>query len=683
MSILHGAIHPSVIKKDDMPYGSLLSEAAFFPFKGCYDVKVDQHAKHAFAAFKNGLAIFDLKDPAAPTLISRLDGLGGSRQIALDETCAYITARSDGLYIVDIRNLTEPCLTSVFDTVELATGIDVWGNLCLVASRHLGVEIIDVADPQNPRYLSSVLAGEAQSVFIDGTLMYVGDWVNRTVHIFDVSNPRRPSRVTAFILDGFADGIFVQSGICYAATGHHNAKLKNRRKYVNYTYITPEMMEDGYGRGHGLEIFDVSDPAAPEYISSVKFPPLYVSPNDTWRVTVSGDYAYVTDTYNGMFIIDITDLSTPRFEAYFKLDYIEKGLAGFGPAIQRLTHPITGAACATGFVYAAGCTTGMHVLQFDRCMPVPPQSKPSFAIPPEEKRRDSFYSSEGQVHAVTFCGNTLVAACGNKGLAALDEDGAELHLLETEGIAHDVQYADHKLFAAEGMRGVAVYDYSDADGFRYGSRLLFDEGKTCARQVVVAPKPHLLAVQLQSGLVAFVRYDNNNLSLVNTVKAGGMLYHRHLCRDVLCARYVGALPLSKGLVLYNVSGKEPGPADIVSGLESCPIEDGAAFTNDSIILINRRKYAVVRNPADIQDPRAIKMRSVPGARLNGQPFSCGRTLVLVNRCLGTAEFIDITDTENPVYVRTEQLPGHPECAAENGGYIWISCGHGGLYRFGT
>jgi len=53
------------------------------------------------------------------------------------------------------------------------------GDYCFVTYRHMGVEIINVSDLCRPMHVSNVLAGEAQSVFVDGNFLYVGAWVNR------------------------------------------------------------------------------------------------------------------------------------------------------------------------------------------------------------------------------------------------------------------------------------------------------------------------------------------------------------------------------------------------------------------------------------------------------------------------------------------------------------------------
>ncbi len=50
-----------------------------------------------------------------------------------------------------------------------------------------------------------------------------------------------------------------------------------------------------------MEIFDLSDPAQPVFVSRIKFPSFYEMGNDMWGVTVVDGLAFVADTHNGMF----------------------------------------------------------------------------------------------------------------------------------------------------------------------------------------------------------------------------------------------------------------------------------------------------------------------------------------------------------------------------------------------
>jgi hypothetical protein len=681
MSILNGSIHADVIRDEEMPFGKLLSQTDSYPISGCYDVAVDEQAQYAYVAHQNALSIYDLTDTAHPVWLSTLEGLGSSRQIVVQNSCAYITARADGLYIVDVSDVRKPKLASHYDTLELATGIAVSGNLCLVVNRHLGVEFIDVSEPASPVFISSVLAGEAQSVCIDGNFVYVGDWMNKSVQVFDVSDTSKPVKISTIAVDGFADGVFARDGYCYIATGHHSARLKNRRKYYKYTYVIPQMLEDGYGCGHGLEIFDVSNPYRPEYVSSVKFPPLYVSGFDTWLVAVSGKYAYVADTYNGLFVVDVSNIGCPSFTAYYRLPIMEKPQPASPPSLQNLSYPITGIAPANGYMLAAGFMTGLHVVKFDKCAAVPVSPHITYSLQETQiSHKDLFFYRNGQVHTVDFCDGAAIIAAGNDGLVAVDANNPQilLHHIKEVAIVHDVQVLGHLVVTAEGQHGVSLYEYSTANGFIRKDR--YDFGLDSAREVVLFRTRGIVAVQLANSSIGFLQITpTGKWEFIDKVSGLGNLYHHHLCRTPLDEKYLGVTPLTEGFIWYDLSGESPKRTSWAINKQACPIEEGGAVVGSKTILIQKRNYIVIEKPEDTANTEAFQTVKVDGAWLNGQPFVCGSLLLLVNRCEGTVEFINIKDIYNPVFVQRISLPGNPEYAVLHDGKYWIACGHGGLF----
>lgn len=679
MSILNGSIHADVVNEESMPFGPFLVQTNNQAIGGCFDVAVDEQARFAYVAHHGALSIFDLSEPAQPAHLSTLEGLGKSRQIAVQRGYAYITARDDGLFIVDVRDGKCPQLAYHYDTVELATGVAVNGNVCLVTNRHLGVELIDVSNPTSPRFITSVLAGEAQSACIDGNYMYAGDWMNKRVHVFDISDASQPRKVSVFSVDGYADGVYARDGYCYVATGHHSARLKNRRKYHNYTYVVPQMFEDGYGCGHGMEIFDVSDAYNPEYVSSIKFPPLYVSGFDTWLVTVSGSFAYVSDTFNGLFVIDISRKSSPAFVGYYRLPLMTEPQQASPPSLQALSYPVTGIALANGYIMAAGYKTGLHVLRFDECAPVPHRYQTYGIGDAGTDGAPAAFRCEGQVHTVDFCEGTAIVAAGNGGLFAVNANnpGERLHHIQDVPIVHDVQVLDRYVVVAEGLHGVAVYAYSPETGFAFIDRSSF--GASSARQIVLFRQRRIAAVQLSTSAIGFLRIaPDGRLEPLGTVNGMGLNYYRQLCRTPLHERYVGDTPLNGGLIWCEIGDDGPRKTDWFAGKQSCPIEEGAEVRGSSVIVIRKRHYIVLEKPEHTADIEAASKMKVDGAWLKGRPFVCGRMLLLLNRCYGTVEFIDISDIHRPSFVKRITIPGIPEYAVLHNGQYWIACGHAGL-----
>ena len=239
------------------------------------DVALDGNYLYAIGGER--LHIAQLDDPGNPKLVGQLAGLGNVRQIAVRDGIAYVTAREDGLFVVDVRRPDRPALLYHYDTIELATGICLSGPVAFVACRQNGVELIDVSNPCRPTHLSTVRPGEAQSVVCRDGLLYVGTWVSREVVICDVSDPRHPRVLSRASMDGYADGVDVRGNLLYAATGHHARPIPCKSPGDPGFGLLHGLKagDPGFGEGHGLEIFSTKETGRPILVGRIKFPTWY------------------------------------------------------------------------------------------------------------------------------------------------------------------------------------------------------------------------------------------------------------------------------------------------------------------------------------------------------------------------------------------------------------------------
>lgn len=127
--------------------------------------------------------------------VSRLTGLGDVRQIALCDSGedVIITSRQNGVYIVNISDPKKPYVRSVYDSIELATGVCVCGDCAFVCNRQYGVEAVDISDLDRPRHIMNMrVGGEVQSCMVKNGVFYGGLWAEGRVKMFDVSDPKTP-----------------------------------------------------------------------------------------------------------------------------------------------------------------------------------------------------------------------------------------------------------------------------------------------------------------------------------------------------------------------------------------------------------------------------------------------------------------------------------------------------------
>ena len=128
------------------------------------DVFASGHMAYV-AAWDEGLLAIDLIDPTHPRLVSRLpvDGyatsVGGNDRTVLvgrSKTDPMLINRTE-LWVVDVTNPAQPNLESKLDLPTTTWDIDVRGPLAFLANGSEGVQVIDIADPDHPTWLKSLM----------------------------------------------------------------------------------------------------------------------------------------------------------------------------------------------------------------------------------------------------------------------------------------------------------------------------------------------------------------------------------------------------------------------------------------------------------------------------------------------------------------------------------------------
>ena len=609
------------------------------------------------------LHIFDISNPADPELMGLLDGLGNTRQISVSDGIAYITAREDGVFIVDVGEPQRPKLLCHYDPIEVATGADISGQVLFVTCRHHGVELVDVSEPEKPLHLSAVRTGEAQSVAVWGGYAYVGVWGTSELVVVDVKNAREPGITARCPLDGYGDGVAVRGKYVYVATGHHS---RERRTWY------PGKDDPGYGHGHGLEIFDISNSAEPIFVSRIKTPRFYKLGNDMWSVKVAGSYAFVADTHNGVFVVNIKDPKNPYFVAHRQLPYV---------ADRKLSSFAGGLALAKDYIYVAGGWTDLHVVAApgvaEACS-YKPDASPPFVPPskPESNSRFRIYRPDGQVHAVDFMGNTAVIAVGSDGLHLVDlwPEIRILNRYDTEGFALGVKVDGERVYVAEGEGGLSIWRKSDPGTLTFQSR--YQPRGQIVRDIE-APLPGKYAL-LQVNLSILDIVDVSNPFAPKRVfrdEGHGFVYH---IGDKLTEnRYAFVLWQLDGLRWYNVSGSSrPG----FTGDECAH-----RFGNTGAVMLDNKHLVVYsggflllerRKHEPSADMRILRIDDHP---LRGKPRLYDSKLYISNKATGDISVIDISDINNPKLIEYLNIPGNPGKITLHNGILIIPNGYEGLW----
>ncbi len=138
-----------------------------------------------------GLAIYDLVDPAAPTLLE-LMGVPLASEVAWANGMLYLLS-SASLHIVDVADPQEPRLQKTLLIAEDPHSMDVVGDrLTLLAGG--AVRTYDIADPTAPLLLGSsgTVRGEELRLFDTTAVTFAGTYTYTYFSLVDLGDPAAP-----------------------------------------------------------------------------------------------------------------------------------------------------------------------------------------------------------------------------------------------------------------------------------------------------------------------------------------------------------------------------------------------------------------------------------------------------------------------------------------------------------
>lgn len=246
---------------------------------------------------------------------------------------AYVPARYDGLRIFDVSNPAEPREVAVVDAHELQGepySVAVQGDYAYVAVAENGLRVVDVAQPDSPRLAGSYDApgsGIGLDVVVAGGRAYIagsyddGEEDREGLLVVDVGDPANLRGIGSLALPGPAVGVAVNGSYAYVAAGD-------------------------------LHVVDVSTPEQPSLVSSLDLK------DDALDVVLEGeggvpasaaDSAYVAVGRAGVYLVDVSDPSAPRFVSSFDTPGSAESIAtdarhvyvadGAGGVVILLMHP--------------------------------------------------------------------------------------------------------------------------------------------------------------------------------------------------------------------------------------------------------------------------------------------------------------------------------------------------------
>ena len=243
---------------------------------------------------------------------------GPADLIRVEGAWAYVSAGKT-LTVFDISKPEAPKRAGNYTFPEKIWGFRVVGSLVYVAADFFGLGVLDVSNPSAPTLRGSLKTpGQAKNVAVFGTKALVADHMSGLDYI-DVSNAATPVKVGSLFLEGYARDVIAAGSLAYAIdapTGLYVLDLAKADPLEPLSTVqsanAPGFIElsDSSASprlaclvGAGLlQIYDVTNPAAPVKVATLK------TPGRPLRASLKGRLAYLADGPEGL---QVVDLSTP------------------------------------------------------------------------------------------------------------------------------------------------------------------------------------------------------------------------------------------------------------------------------------------------------------------------------------------------------------------------------------
>ena len=236
---------------------------------------------YAYVSGGHTFTIYDVSDPSNPVARGSHTFPQEIWGFRLTADRAYVGANFFGLGILDISDPDAPALLGQHRTLGQTKIGDIASGKVGIIDHMEGFVLIDVSDETAPAGIGSFfLDGYARDVVTAGTIAYATDSPSG-LYVFDLSRPGMPEPV----------------GVVHAPAAPRDIEVSVG------TDSRPTLI---VGAGGGdLQVYDVSDPAAPRKLSS------FETPGRASRVSLDGDYAYLADTEAGVQVVDLSDPANP------------------------------------------------------------------------------------------------------------------------------------------------------------------------------------------------------------------------------------------------------------------------------------------------------------------------------------------------------------------------------------
>ena len=247
--------------------------------------------------------------------------------------------------IYDVADPSRPVALGSHTFPQEIWGFRLSGDRAYVGANFFGLGILDISDPGAPVLLGQhKTPGQAKIGATASGKVGIIDHMEGFV-LADVSDETAPTGAGSFFLDGYARDVVTAGTLAYATdspTGLYVFDLARSGMPEPVGVLhAPNAPRDidvspgGAGRptlivgagGGDIQVYDVSDPEAPEKIASV------ATPGQAARVSLNGNEVFVADAEAGVSVVDVADPGGPVLVGTFPTPAPARDISADGPLV--------------------------------------------------------------------------------------------------------------------------------------------------------------------------------------------------------------------------------------------------------------------------------------------------------------------------------------------------------------
>lgn len=623
---------------------------------------------YLYAGAGDQIYSIDISNPLQPKVLSSTRVYGLIRQMVVQEGTLFASARESGCWIVDVSDPLHISLITRYETVELATGIEVAGNVLFLGTRQNGVECVDISDVRHPIHIRMEKTGESQSVCYKDGILYSGEWGPHSVTVIDAHDMSALKTLGTVNLQGFGDGVWISGKYLYVSTGHH--------------LVAPGLSEqERHGNGHGVEIFDITDPRNPVFVSRVAFDKAFSHYNDYWtpRPCSDGKYVICADTVNGLYVADSSNPRQP--ELISRVHFLTED--GQDIAVNSV-------AIAKGVVFAA--LWNSYGLVGFVCPEAYPEIREKGLEPANPQYRFHYQTNAGShfrawkpdggapVRGVAAKDDLLFAACSFGGLAVFRRSCRGKLVKVGHGpmpYAEDVKVRGNRLYVAEGADGLAVYEIGKKGSLKELARYkdFAKDGPNAWCLWVYVPSEKWVVASTRYGGNYYISMENFPTLRFEAYIGDGPGWDKFAANEADSRGMYPTTLYTRGVYWVNLN--EQPLHDVMDNSLRLSLYDGVCrYSDDRFITVSKGKMYIY-SAKDILKPKEgivlgdEDFRGIPA-------WDGGHQLSLTCRIRREIRKVDITEERSPRLLWTEKTTGYPETSIFWKGKLAVPCGYQGL-----